>query len=108
MKMHDANTDLIINEIRNLSGRISKLPTKADVKVAVIEGIQEHEDRCLGRQAAPQVAENTGIIKTLTGSVRRSMAPAARTMGRIPVWARIVIGILSTSGVGVAIAATLQ
>ena len=107
MNSNDANTMLIINEIRGLSGRISDLPSKSDVRVAVMEGIQQHEDRCQGRKAAKQVAENTGVIKTMAIGLRNSMAPAGRRLVKAPLWLKIVAAALSTLSAAGAIAAAL-
>jgi signal recognition particle GTPase len=101
-KTNDANTQLILHEIQNVSRRISDLPTKSDVRVAVMEGIQKHEDRCDARGLPVKVAENTQQIKTVTGDrLRRSIAPAARTLrlNKVPpiVWKLILI-----IGIGIA------
>jgi hypothetical protein len=107
MNSNDANTALIINEIRGLSGRISDLPSKADVRVAVMEGIQQHEDRCQGRNAVKQVAENTGVIKTMAIGLRNSVAPAGRRLARVPLWLKIVAAALSTLSAAGAVVAAL-
>jgi hypothetical protein len=76
----DANTLLIISHIESLSERVSQLPTHDGVKVAVIEGIREHEKQKHKRKPG----------------------------GKIPRWAQAVIGIITALGAaGAAIAAAM-
>lgn len=92
MEIRNANTELILGKIADLSAKISELPSKNDVKLAVIEGIQTHEDRCKARNLPIKVAENTATIKSLTNRrLRNSMAPAARMVVRLPIWIKILI-----------------
>ena len=93
MNIEDANTKLIIKEIQNVAGRIEDLPTKADVRVAVMDGIQEHEDRCQSRKLPEKVAENTTRIKIM-GGARNSLIPASRAWKATPSWAKILVPII--------------
>lgn len=102
------NIQLIANEVKNISQRVSLLPTTDQVKVIVNEGIQGHEDRCVPRQhfgsLADRTAEMTGEFKVLkdTGNLRRSLAPAARAVGldRVPpfVWKALAVLAIGVAG----------
>ena len=64
--------------------RVSELPTKAEVRVEVLEGVQKamerHEDRMHKRRRVP----------------------------RLPLWGKIVTALLSTSAAGAVAAALLR
>lgn len=73
----DANTKLIINEIRNVSKRISYLPTEDRVRTIY----REEQQNCPAFQGWGEVSkkssEHEGILKVIN---RHSIAPAARVV----------------------------
>jgi len=90
VEIQDANTKIIYNEIQNLSIRVAALPTTADVRLAVVDGIQMHEDRCAARKLQDKVADNTARIDLVT-RVRNSIVPAKARLKGAPTWAKILV-----------------
>lgn len=81
------------------------LPTEDRVRII----IREEQQNCPAfrgfGEVSKQSSENAGILKVIG---RRSIAPAARAVTALPRWAQILIGIISASGIGTAVAAALQ
>jgi len=102
----DDSTQLIMGSIDRLSARVSKLPTKSDVELAVKNGLDGHVQACLLYQKAlaKGVAAVTREDDRENEKVNRvSRMPAA--IANSPTWLRILIPIvlaaLSAAGITV-------
>ena len=105
--MNDGLLEQILATCKTIETVQQGLPNEDRVRVI----IREEQQRCPAFRGYDKIvvrtAQNTGTIKTmLAKGARISMAPA-RAARRLPVWAQILIGVLSTSGVGALIAAVI-
>ena len=87
-------------------GLASKEDMKTIAKSCAIDVIQQHErdkhadiDRRLN-ELTGKVGENTGVFQVVKHDrgIRHSLAPAARAVGALPLWAKVLIPALTIIG----------
>lgn len=91
----------IPKQIENMRGDMEGIAEKVANKA-----IARHKADCAAAlnfgAVADRAAENTGVLKTLrdTGTLRRSLAPAARVAVNLPPWAKVLIPAILTAILG--------
>lgn len=94
----------IPQQLSDIREELKNRPDENGVRVIVRDEMKNCPAYQRFGEVADRTAENTGVLKTLrdTGSLRRSLAPAARAVNKVPKWIQATIAILGALGAAAA------